>query len=165
MRQLLEYVQSHNGSYWEGMKWVISLTAAEFLRSLFIGWARSTNDRTGARLRSACMMVLYRKIIRVNNLGNKSIGEVNILPCYYGTWYCLLPIDNLCQDYLWQVVNLFANDAQRISDMMLHGPTIIGAPILTAWGIVYILWLFSPMALMGLLTFLLYYIIQVSNCD
>jgi hypothetical protein len=38
--------------------------------------------RTAIRLRSACLAMLYRKVIRLNSLGEKSIGEVSVLIIY-----------------------------------------------------------------------------------
>lgn len=38
--------------------------------------------RTAIRLRSACLAILYRKVIRLNSLGGKSVGEVSILIIY-----------------------------------------------------------------------------------
>ncbi|KAJ4443882.1 hypothetical protein ANN_05669 [Periplaneta americana] len=88
---------------------------------------------TAVRLRSACLAMLYRKIIRLSNLGEKSIGEL---------------------------INLFANDGQRIFDMVLFGPMIIGGPVVTVCGVLYILWLLGSWAVLGMLVFLLFYPIQ-----
>lgn len=38
--------------------------------------------RTAIRLRSACLAMLYRKVIRLNSLGGKSVGEVSIQIIY-----------------------------------------------------------------------------------
>lgn len=33
--------------------------------------------RTGVRLRAACLGLVYKKLMRMSSLGNKSIGEVS----------------------------------------------------------------------------------------
>ncbi|XP_046735959.1 ATP-binding cassette sub-family C member 5-like [Diprion similis] len=133
MRKLIECVQSDQRSYTESLKWAFLLTVAEFLRALFLHWAWGLSYRTALRLRSACSALLFRKIIRLNYLGDKSIG---------------------------QVINMFSNDAQRIYDVIVFGPMIIAGPITTVWGVCYILWVLSPMALLGMTAFLLFYPVQ-----
>ncbi|XP_046465704.1 ATP-binding cassette sub-family C member 5-like isoform X6 [Neodiprion pinetum] len=133
MRKLIEYVQSERRSYTEGLKWAFLLTATEFSRALLLHWAWGLSYRTALRLRSACCALLFKKIIRLNYLGDKSIG---------------------------QVINMFSNDSQRIYDAIVFGPMIIAGPITTVWGVCYILWVFSPMALLGMITFLLFYPVQ-----
>lgn len=34
--------------------------------------------RTAIRLRAACMTMLYRKLIRLHSLGDKTVGEVSL---------------------------------------------------------------------------------------
>ena len=45
--------------------------------------------------------------------------------------------------------------------MVLFGPMIIGGPLVTAFGVFYMLWLLGPWALLGMATFLLFYPLQV----
>jgi hypothetical protein len=45
--------------------------------------------------------------------------------------------------------------------MVLFGPMIIGGPVVTVFGVFYILWLLGPWALLGMATFLLFYPAQV----
>ncbi|XP_021928372.1 multidrug resistance-associated protein 5-like isoform X2 [Zootermopsis nevadensis] len=130
MRKLLQYAEDENGDMMEGVTWAVCLTLSEFLRTIFFSWSWALNYRTAIRLRSACLAILYRKVIRLNSLGGKSVGEL---------------------------INLFSNDGQRIFDMVLFGPMIIGGPIVTVCGMLYILWLLGPWALLGMATFLLFY--------
>lgn len=76
MKKVLEYVQSSEENIWVGIKWALLLTCCDFLRLIFFNWTWNTNIRTALRLKSACTTLLYKKIIRLNNLGNKSTGEV-----------------------------------------------------------------------------------------
>nr|CAD7428537.1 unnamed protein product [Timema monikensis] len=130
MRELLQYTENEDSSTQDGVKWAFLLTLSEFLRAIFFSWNWALNYRTAVRLRSACLAMLYRKVIRLNSLGDKSIGEL---------------------------INIFANDSQRIFDVVLFGPMIVGGPVMTMCGIGYILWLLGPWALLGMIVFLLFY--------
>lgn len=66
--------------------------------------------------------------------------------------------------FLLQLINLFANDSQRLFDMVLFGPMILGGPVTMIFGIIYILWLLGPWALFGMLVFTGFYPIQVKLC-
>jgi hypothetical protein len=48
-----------------------------------------------------------------------------------------------------------------IFDMVLFGPMIVGGPLVTAFGLFYMLCLLGPWALLGMTTFLLFYPLQV----
>ncbi|XP_067211383.1 ATP-binding cassette sub-family C member 5 isoform X3 [Linepithema humile] len=130
MRKILEHVQSPEEDFWDGFKWVALLTLCDSLRAFFFTWTWNMNYKTGLRLKSACTALLYKKIIRLNSLGNKSTGEV---------------------------INLFCNDSQRLFDVIIYGPMIISGPIVISFGIIYILSLFSPIALVGMIAFLSFY--------
>ncbi|XP_050485106.1 ATP-binding cassette sub-family C member 5-like isoform X2 [Bombus huntii] len=130
MKKVLEHVQSPEEGTWIGIKWALLLTCCDLLRIVFFNWTWNTNIRTALRLKSACTTLLYKKIIRLNSLGNKSTGEIT---------------------------NLFTNDSQRLFDVVIYGPMIFSGPIIIICGIAYILWIFSPIAICGILTFLIFY--------
>ncbi|KYM83609.1 Sodium leak channel non-selective protein [Atta colombica] len=130
MRKILEHVESPEEDFWDGIKWVFLLTVCDSLRAFFFTWTWNMNYKTGLRLKSACTALLYKKIIRLNSLGNKSTGEI---------------------------INLFCNDSQRLFDVIIYGPMIISGPIVISCGIIYILWLFNPIALVGMIAFLSFY--------
>lgn len=75
MRKVLEHVESPEENIWTGMKWALLLICCDFLRAIFFNWAWNTNIRTALRLKAASTTLLYKKIIRLNSLGNKSTGE------------------------------------------------------------------------------------------
>lgn len=50
-----------------------------------------------------------------------------------------------------------APENQRLFDVIIYGPMIISGPIIVTCGIVYILWLFNPLALLGTLAFVAFY--------
>ncbi|CAK9831718.1 ATP-binding cassette sub-family C member 5 [Anthophora retusa] len=130
MRKVLEHVESPEENIWTGMKWALLLICCDFLRAIFFNWAWNTNIRTALRLKAASTTLLYKKIIRLNSLGNKSTGEL---------------------------INLFTNDSQRLFDVIIYGPMIISGPIIIICGISYILCIFSSLALLGILTFFVFY--------
>ncbi|XP_012144503.1 ATP-binding cassette sub-family C member 5 isoform X3 [Megachile rotundata] len=130
MKRILEHVQSPEEDIWTGIKWASLLTCCDLLRIVFFTWTWNTNIRTALRLKSACTTLLYKKIIRLNSLGNKSTGEL---------------------------INLFTNDSQRLFDVIIYGPMIISGPIIVTCGVIYILWVLSPWALFGTMAFLLFY--------
>ncbi|XP_064100115.1 ATP-binding cassette sub-family C member 5-like isoform X4 [Macrobrachium nipponense] len=132
MRYLITWLSSEE-PLTTGLIWTVGLVLSEFVRILMFGLVWSVNYRTGIRLRAACLGLMYKKLMRMSTLGSKSIGEV---------------------------INLFANDAQRIYDYVVLGPLIIGGPFVAVGGVVYILWLLGPWALFGMLTFLLFYPFQ-----
>ncbi|KAL2734392.1 ATP-binding cassette sub-family C member 5-like isoform X1 [Vespula squamosa] len=133
MRNILEYIQSPEGTIWDGIKWALLLTLCDFSRTIFLTLTWIVNYRTALRLKSSCTALLYKKIIGLNNVGSIHIGEL---------------------------VNLFSNDSQRLFDVILYGPMIISSPIIIICSIIYILEFFSPMALLGMVAFLLFYPIQ-----
>lgn len=57
---------------------------------------------------------------------------------------------------------MFSSDGQKAFELMIFGPQIVGGPIATIFGIIYILWTLSPMALLGMFIFALFYILQVN---
>ena len=59
-----------------------------------------------------------------------------------------------------KLINLFANDGQRIYEFATLGPMIIGGPFVAIVGTVYIVWLLGPHAIIGMLTFVLFYPVQ-----
>nr|XP_050849546.1 ATP-binding cassette sub-family C member 5-like isoform X4 [Vespula vulgaris] len=133
MRNILEYIQSPEGTIWDGIKWALLLTLCDFSRTIFLTLTWIVNYRTALRLKSSCTALLYKKIIGLNNVGSINIGEL---------------------------VNLFSNDSQRLFDVILYGPMIVSSPIIIICSIIYILQFFSPMALLGMVAFLLFYPIQ-----
>ena len=60
------------------------------------------------------------------------------------------------------MINLFANDGQRIYEVASFGPFIIGDPFVAAIGTGYTIWLLGPHAALGMLVFVLFYPVQYS---
>uniref|UniRef100_A0A4D5R9Z5 ABC protein, subfamily ABCC n=1 Tax=Scolopendra viridis TaxID=118503 RepID=A0A4D5R9Z5_SCOVI len=133
MRKLLEYAQKSDVLYSEGLLWLFGLFMMEVLRVLMFACMWTINYRTALRLRSGCLAMLYSKVMRLRNLGNKTVGEF---------------------------INLFANDGSRIFEFVTYGPLIVGGPIVAIGGTIFIGCLLGPAALAGMATFVLFYPFQ-----
>ena len=77
MSRLLKFCQDHDQVWWHGAVWAVGMVWSELMRVLLYGVAWGIAYRTGLRLRSAVMTMLYKKVIRLSTLGDKSIGEVH----------------------------------------------------------------------------------------
>ena len=77
MSRLLQFCQDHDQVWWHGALWAAGMAGSELMRVLLFGVAWAIAYRTGTRLRSAVMTMLYKKVIRLSTLGDKSIGEVH----------------------------------------------------------------------------------------
>lgn len=81
MSRLLRFCQDPNQLWWHGALWAAGMAGCELTRVLVFGVSWAVAYRTGTRLRSAVMTMLYKKLIRLTTLGDKSIGEVNQFNC------------------------------------------------------------------------------------
>ncbi|XP_073978211.1 ATP-binding cassette sub-family C member 5-like isoform X2 [Rhodnius prolixus] len=133
MRHLIIYAESESSTFAEGFQWVMLLTVTELLKAVTYSVLWTLNYRTAIRLRSACLFMLYRKILRVNSLQNKTVGEI---------------------------VNMFANDGLRVFELVLFVPMIVGGPVSMMLGISYVLWLLGPWPLFGISAMFLFYPMQ-----
>jgi hypothetical protein len=79
MRRVIQFVQDNDKVWWHGAIWAAGMAGSELMRVLLFGVSWAIAYRTGSRLRSAVMALLYKKVIRLSTLGDKSIGEVNYL--------------------------------------------------------------------------------------
>jgi len=130
MRKLLEFCEDDNPIWWQGVIWAIGFALVELLRVIFFAAAWGTSYRTGIRLRSGLITMLYKKVMRLSNLGDKSIGEL---------------------------INLFSNDGQRVYEFATMGPMIMGGVFVSVIGTIYIVSILGPHALLGMLVFVLSY--------
>lgn len=133
MRKLLEFAEDPDASFQTGLIWALLLMLCELCRIFFFSWRWVMSFRTASRLRIACIGLMYKKLIRLSNFEEKSMG---------------------------QLVNIFANDSQRIFDVVLFGPMIIGGPMVLISGVVYVLSILSPQALAGVFVFVAFYPVQ-----
>ncbi|XP_057372866.1 ATP-binding cassette sub-family C member 5-like [Daphnia carinata] len=133
MAQLLRFCQDEEAPWWHGALWASGIAICEMIRVLLFGASWGISYRTGIRLKSAVTTMLFKKVMRLSSLGDKSIGEV---------------------------INLFANDSQRIYDVCSLGPLLFGGPFVAVIATLYVVYLLGPHAMIGMLVFLLYYPVQ-----
>lgn len=113
-----------------GVGLVVIIAVMEFCRSMLfaLGWV--TNYTTGVRIRAASLSMLYKKILRLRSLKDKTVGEL---------------------------VNLCSNDGQRLFEACAIGPLLICGPVVLLYGVVYTAYLIGPWALVGSATYITFY--------
>lgn len=133
MRLLLEYVQKPAIDHIEGITWMLCLIACEFLRITFFALMWAINIRTAIRASSAVMSLLYRKLTKLRSVSSTSAGEI---------------------------INLFANDCQKVFMMVYNAPLIIGGPLVIVGTVIYTWWLLGPFCFVGVGVFVIAYVLQ-----
>ncbi|CAH3042269.1 unnamed protein product [Pocillopora meandrina] len=135
VRNILEYIEEKDSSSrLEGIGWVIGLLLAEVGRSVFLSMSFFTNTRTGTRARAMILTMVYNKVSRLRNVGDRSIGEF---------------------------VNLCASDADRVHQGVALCSFVFGFPVVITCTIIYTVIYIGPSALIGCGIFLLFFPIQV----
>ncbi|KAK6629679.1 hypothetical protein RUM43_003497 [Polyplax serrata] len=133
MRKLLEYLEEEDKNYTTGLIWAVALTCTEVLRTVFFALYYSMSYRTALRLRCACLAMVYRKVLRLSSARNTSAGVI---------------------------INLYGFDGPRLYYMIVFGPMALGGPIISVCAFFTIYYILGPWALLGMLTFILYYPLQ-----
>ncbi|XP_033637668.1 multidrug resistance-associated protein 5-like [Asterias rubens] len=92
------------------------------------------NIRSAVRLRSALMLLIYRKVARLRSTSKVSVGEM---------------------------VNICVNDIQRLHDSMLFGPLLFSFPIFFLFIFTGVVFVIGPIpALVGMATLIFFFSIQ-----
>ncbi|XP_067143181.1 ATP-binding cassette sub-family C member 12-like isoform X1 [Centruroides vittatus] len=133
MRWLLEYIQSPEVDHIKGITWTASLIVCEIFRVFCFSLMWAVNIRTSVRINTGIMSLLYRKLILLQVVTAKSIGEY---------------------------VNNFANDCQKIFLMVYNLPLLIGGPFIIIGSVIYLWWLIGPYCLLSFAVFLFSYFLQ-----
>ncbi|KAL0274896.1 UNVERIFIED_CONTAM: hypothetical protein PYX00_002924 [Menopon gallinae] len=133
MRKLIEFASDPDGDPWEGLMWAFAFTFSELMKTLTLGLYHALSYRTAIRLRSACLVLAYKKLIYLNSLGSKSIGGI---------------------------INIYGSDGGRLFYLVVFGPMVIGGPIIVICCAFYIYFIFGPWGLLGLSTFLFFFPLQ-----
>lgn len=133
MRWLLDYVQAPYVDHLEGVTWTSGLILCELFRVVCFSLMWAINLRTAVRVSSGVMSLLYRKLIRIQLASVKSVGEF---------------------------VDTFANDAQKVYQMVYNLPLLIGGPLLIIGAVAFTWWLIGPYCLVSLIVFILSYLFQ-----
>ncbi|CAB3994524.1 multidrug resistance-associated 5 isoform X1 [Paramuricea clavata] len=133
INRILKFVEAKTDPVEKGIILVVGLMISEIARSWIQSLSFLVNIRTGTRARSMVWTMVYNKMSRLKNAGDKSIGEL---------------------------VNICASDAQRVFEAFSFGPFVLGGPIALIIVIAYTTYIIGPSALLGCFIFLIMFPIQ-----
>ncbi|XP_053403768.1 ATP-binding cassette sub-family C member 5-like [Mercenaria mercenaria] len=126
LHRLLSYLNSGDVDLWVGIALVVAISCTELGRSLFFGLSWQINYKAGIRAKAGAQGLLFRKILKLRSLEDKTVGEI---------------------------VNLLANDSQRIFDAVVIGLLLLPCPVILLMGLIYMLVLIGPWSLVAIGTF------------
>ncbi|KAI6191326.1 ABC transporter, ATP-binding protein [Aphelenchoides bicaudatus] len=131
-------------SYVNGLYLIFGILAVEISRVLMYGATWAISYRTAIRVRSAILSLLYKSLLNSKSLRSKNSAEI---------------------------VNICANDGQRIFDAVTFAPLVLMGPLVKQsfslfnqviiGGVIYLLKVIGPWSLLGLAVFVIFDILQV----
>lgn len=77
VKHLLEYSQATDSNLKYSLLLVLGLLLTEIVRSWSLALTWALNYRTGVRLRGAILTMAFKKILKLKNIKEKSVGEVS----------------------------------------------------------------------------------------
>lgn len=77
VKHLLEYTQQMEPNLQYSLLLIFGLLITEIVRSWSLALTWALNYRTGVRLRGAILTMAFKKILRLKNIKEKSLGEVS----------------------------------------------------------------------------------------
>ena len=77
VKHLLEYTQDTESDLQYSLLLVLGLLLTEIVRSWSLALTWALNYRTGVRLRGAILTMAFKKILKLKNIKEKSVGEVS----------------------------------------------------------------------------------------
>ena len=80
VKHLLEYTQATESNLQYSLLLVLGLLLTEVVRSWSLALTWALNYRTGVRLRGAILTMAFKKILKLKNIKEKSLGEVSSDP-------------------------------------------------------------------------------------
>ncbi|KAL3072338.1 hypothetical protein niasHT_034538 [Heterodera trifolii] len=119
--------------YSYGFYLAFSILMVEMLRVLAYGATWAISYRTAIRARGALLALLFKRLMHAKSLRRKTPAEI---------------------------VNLFANDGQRIFDALTFAPLVLVGPFVLIGGLVYLLFVIGVLSLLGIAVFFVFDIIQ-----
>ncbi|CAJ0582938.1 unnamed protein product, partial [Mesorhabditis spiculigera] len=120
-------------SYGYGFALATAVLLVEFARVLAYGATWAISYRTGIRVRSAVLGLLFKKLINSKtHLGGKSA----------------------------EIINMFANDGQRLFDAITFLPLVLIGPFVLFGGCIYLCVVIGWWSLVGVLVFVIFDVIQ-----
>ncbi|CAB3400010.1 unnamed protein product [Caenorhabditis bovis] len=125
--------ENDNVLYSYGMFLVLAIGLVEFARVLSYGATWAVSYRTGIRVRGAVLALLYKHVLNAKDLCGKSSSDV---------------------------INIFANDGQRLFDAITFAPLVIVGPLVLIGGVGYLLAVIGRWSLLGISVFFFFDAIQ-----
>uniref|UniRef100_A0A8B9BMI2 ATP-binding cassette sub-family C member 5 n=1 Tax=Anser brachyrhynchus TaxID=132585 RepID=A0A8B9BMI2_9AVES len=109
---------------------IFGIFMTEIVRSWSLALTWALNYRTGVRLRGAILTMAFKKILKLKNIKEKSLGEL---------------------------INVCSNDGQRMFEAAAVGSLLAGGPIVAILGMVYNVIILGPTGFLGSAVFILFY--------
>eukprot|EP00069_Balaena_mysticetus_P017194 bmy_10433T0 len=130
VKHLLEYTQDTESDLQYSLLLVLGLLLTEIVRSWSLALTWALNYRTGVRLRGAILTMAFKKILKLKNIKEKSVGEL---------------------------INLCSNDGQRMFEAAAVGSLLAGGPVIAILGMIYNVIILGPTGFLGSAVFILFY--------
>ncbi|XP_048247431.1 ATP-binding cassette sub-family C member 5-like isoform X1 [Haliotis rufescens] len=130
IHNFLNYLSQGEITIGTGLAYVAGVFLCEAGRTLTGAVVWNLGYRSGVRVRAGATSFLFKKILRLKSLKNKTVGEL---------------------------VNLVGNDGQRLFEATAIGPLVFCAPFVLLGGSIYAVFLLGPYGLIGTLIFLGFY--------
>uniref|UniRef100_A0A8D2ARW0 ATP-binding cassette sub-family C member 5 n=1 Tax=Sciurus vulgaris TaxID=55149 RepID=A0A8D2ARW0_SCIVU len=130
VKHLLEYTQAAESNLQYSLLLVLGLLLTEVVRSWSLALTWALNYRTGVRLRGAILTMAFKKILKLKNIKEKSLGEL---------------------------INICSNDGQRMFEAAAVGSLLAGGPVVAILGMIYNVIILGPTGFLGSAVFILFY--------
>ncbi|XP_028639216.1 multidrug resistance-associated protein 5 isoform X1 [Grammomys surdaster] len=130
VKHLLEYTQATESNLQYSLLLVLGLLLTEVVRSWSLALTWALNYRTGVRLRGAILTMAFKKILKLKNIKEKSLGEL---------------------------INICSNDGQRMFEAAAVGSLLAGGPVVAILGMIYNVIILGPTGFLGSAVFILFY--------
>ncbi|XP_053566295.1 ATP-binding cassette sub-family C member 5 isoform X1 [Bombina bombina] len=130
VKSLLEYTQQKASNTGYSLLLVFGLLITEMVRSWSLALTWALNYRTGSRLRGAILTMAFKKILKLKNIKEKSMGEL---------------------------INVCSSDGQRMFEAAAVGSLLAGGPIIAVLGMIYNVFILGPTGFLGSAIFILFY--------
>uniref|UniRef100_A0A8C4M5W3 ATP-binding cassette sub-family C member 5 n=1 Tax=Equus asinus asinus TaxID=83772 RepID=A0A8C4M5W3_EQUAS len=130
VKHLLEYTQVTDSNLKYSLLLVLGLLLTEIVRSWSLALTWALNYRTAVRLRGAILTMAFKKILKLKNIKEKSVGEL---------------------------INLCSNDGQRMFEAAAVGSLLAGGPVVAILGMIYNVIILGPTGFLGSAVFILFY--------
>ncbi|XP_078661499.1 ATP-binding cassette sub-family C member 5-like [Branchiostoma floridae x Branchiostoma belcheri] len=120
---ILQYTAASDPPLWRGIALVVGMFVLEVIRTLAFGCTQVVGDRAGARIVAAVIGMGYHKIMRLQSLKDKTVGEL---------------------------VNLLATDSFRVGELTKDAGFLLLFPLMIFPLIGYSVHVMGPWALLGI---------------